>query len=119
MGVLLRERERAMARSGDSAASRYDQTAHNLEPLTTRLRTRILNPGSGRWDRAGTVLETTAPRQYLVRLDGSGRTTLRTGATCASSRAFRGTTTGQQRRLAPPRPAKEGLNATDRHHATC
>ncbi|KAG0723273.1 hypothetical protein GWK47_042967 [Chionoecetes opilio] len=74
---LLRERERAMARSGDSAASRHDQTAHNLEPLTPGLRTRILNPGSGRWDRAGTVLETTAPRQYLVRLDGSGRTTIR------------------------------------------
>ncbi|KAG0725943.1 hypothetical protein GWK47_037600 [Chionoecetes opilio] len=74
---LLRERERAMARSGDSAASRMTQTAHNLEPLTPGLRTRILNPGSGRWDRAGTVLETTAPRQYLVRLDGSGRTTIR------------------------------------------
>ncbi|KAG0723661.1 hypothetical protein GWK47_042256 [Chionoecetes opilio] len=74
---LLRERERAMARSGDSAASRHDQTAHNLEPLTPGLRTRILNPGSGRWDRAGIVLETTAPRQYLVRLDGSGRTTIR------------------------------------------
>ncbi|KAG0726007.1 Transposon Ty3-I Gag-Pol polyprotein [Chionoecetes opilio] len=74
---LLRERERAIARSGDSAASRHDQTAHNLEPLTPGLRTRILNPGSGRWDRAGTVLETTAPRQYLVRLDGSGRTTIR------------------------------------------
>ncbi|KAG0725526.1 hypothetical protein GWK47_038453 [Chionoecetes opilio] len=74
---LLRERERAMARSGDSAASRHDQTAYNLEPLTPGLRTRILNPGSGRWDRAGTVLETTAPRQYLVRLDGSGRTTIR------------------------------------------
>ncbi|KAG0714683.1 hypothetical protein GWK47_013620 [Chionoecetes opilio] len=74
---LLRELERAMARSGDSAASRHDQIAHNLEPLTPGLRTRILNPGSGRWDRAGTVLETTAPRQYLVRLDGSGRTTIR------------------------------------------
>ncbi|KAG0710423.1 hypothetical protein GWK47_022830 [Chionoecetes opilio] len=74
---LLRKRERAIARSGDSAASRHDQTAHNLEPLTPGLRTRILNPGSGRWDRAGTVLETTAPRQYLVRLDGSGRTSFR------------------------------------------
>ncbi|KAG0730387.1 hypothetical protein GWK47_028365 [Chionoecetes opilio] len=66
-----------MARSGDSAASRHDQTAHNLEPLMPGLRTRILNPGSGRWDRAGTVLETTAPRQYLVRLDSSGHTTIR------------------------------------------
>ena len=74
---LLRERERAMVRSGDSAAFRHNQTAHNLEPLTPGQRTRIQNPGSRRWDRAGTVLETTAPRQYLVRLDGSGRATIR------------------------------------------
>ena len=74
---LLRERERAMVRSGDSAASRYNQTAHNLNPLTSGQRARIQNPSSGRWDRTGTVLETTAPRQYLVRLDGSGRATIR------------------------------------------
>ncbi|KAG0723364.1 hypothetical protein GWK47_042840 [Chionoecetes opilio] len=65
------------APSGDSAASRHDQKAHNLEPLTPGLRTRILNPGSGRWDRAGTVLETKGTQAYLVRLDGSGRTTIR------------------------------------------
>ncbi|KAG0710910.1 hypothetical protein GWK47_021808 [Chionoecetes opilio] len=62
---------------GQCSPSRYDQTAHNLEPLTPGLRTRIQNPGSGRWDRTGTVLESTAPRQYLMRLDGSGRTTIR------------------------------------------
>ncbi|KAK8378646.1 hypothetical protein O3P69_009382 [Scylla paramamosain] len=53
------------------------ESAHNLEPLTPGQRTHIQNPSSGRWDRAGTVLETTAPRQYLVRLDGSGRATIR------------------------------------------
>ncbi|KAK8376379.1 hypothetical protein O3P69_009792 [Scylla paramamosain] len=74
---LLRERERALFRSGDNAASRHNQSAHNLEPLTPGQRTHIQNPSSGRWDRAGTVLETTAPRQYLVRLDGSGRATIR------------------------------------------
>ncbi|KAK8384613.1 hypothetical protein O3P69_014289 [Scylla paramamosain] len=45
--------------------------------LTPGQRTHIQNPSSGRWDRAGTILETTAPRQYLVRLDGSGRATIR------------------------------------------
>ncbi|KAK8407623.1 hypothetical protein O3P69_002280 [Scylla paramamosain] len=58
-------------------SSRHNQSAHNLEPLTPGQRTHIQNPSSGRWDRAGTVLETTAPRQYLVRLDGSGRATIR------------------------------------------
>ncbi|KAK8394234.1 hypothetical protein O3P69_006432 [Scylla paramamosain] len=74
---FLRERERALVRSGDNAASRHNQSAHNLEPLTPGQRTHIQNPSSGRWDRAGTVLETTAPRQYLVRLDGSGCATIR------------------------------------------
>ena len=55
----------------------HNQTAHNLEPLTPGQRTRIQNPGSRRWDCTGTVLETTAPRQYLVQLDSSGRATIR------------------------------------------
>ncbi|KAG0718161.1 hypothetical protein GWK47_000809 [Chionoecetes opilio] len=108
-----------MARSGDSAASRHDQTAHNLEPLTPGLRTRILNPASGRWDRAGTVLETTAPRQYLVRLDGSGRTTIRNRRHLRPLTCVQGHDDGTAATPGPPRPAKEGLNATDRHHATC
>ncbi|KAG0724299.1 hypothetical protein GWK47_040862 [Chionoecetes opilio] len=108
-----------MARSGDSAASRHDQTAHNLEPSRPALRTRILNPGSGRWDRAGTVLETTAPRQYLVRLDGSGRTTIRNRRHLRPLTCVQGHDDGTAATPGATRPAKEGLNATDRHHATC
>ncbi|MPC92792.1 hypothetical protein E2C01_087900 [Portunus trituberculatus] len=73
----LRERERAMARLGDIAALRHNQTAHNLKPLVPGQRTRIQNSGNGRWDRAGTVLKITVPRKYLVQLDGSGRATIR------------------------------------------
>ena len=74
---LLREREQAIACSRDSAALRHNQTAHNFEPLTPGQQICNQNPGSDCWDHAGTVLETTAPRQYLVRLDGSGHTTVR------------------------------------------
>ncbi|MPC55956.1 uncharacterized protein E2C01_049904 [Portunus trituberculatus] len=63
--------------SWDIAVLRHNQTAYNLKPLVPCQRTHIQNPGSGCWDRAGTVLEITAPRQYLVRLDGSRRATIR------------------------------------------
>ncbi|MPC19613.1 hypothetical protein E2C01_012532 [Portunus trituberculatus] len=57
-------------------ASLY-KTAHNLKPLVPHQWTRIQNPGSDHWDRVGTILEITVPRQYLVRLNGSGRATIR------------------------------------------
>ncbi|KAG0723218.1 hypothetical protein GWK47_043080 [Chionoecetes opilio] len=54
------------------------QTAHNLEPLTPGLRTRILNPGSGRWDRAGPCPgRLRHPGSTWCGWTGSGRTTIR------------------------------------------
>ena len=76
-GRTLRERERTMTRTATNASLRHDQRAHSLTPLTPGQRARVQNPVNGRWDRQGTVVESTAPRQYLIRLDGSGRATVR------------------------------------------
>ncbi|KAK8374449.1 hypothetical protein O3P69_018935 [Scylla paramamosain] len=76
-GRTLRDRERAMIQTSVNSSMRHDQQAHSLTPLRPRQRARIQNPSSGRWDRVGTVLELSAPRQYLLRLDGSGRASIR------------------------------------------
>ncbi|KAK8406329.1 hypothetical protein O3P69_007194, partial [Scylla paramamosain] len=76
-GRTLRDRERAMIQTSVNSSIRHDQQAHSLTPLRPGQRARIQNPSSGRWDRVGTVLELSAPRQYLLRLDGSGRASIR------------------------------------------
>ncbi|XP_045130529.1 uncharacterized protein K02A2.6-like [Portunus trituberculatus] len=76
-GRTLRDRERAMIDTSVNSSIRHDQHAHSLTPLRPGQRARIQNPSSGRWDRVGTVLELSAPRQYLLRLDGSGRASIR------------------------------------------
>ncbi|KAK4307377.1 hypothetical protein Pmani_020896 [Petrolisthes manimaculis] len=74
---MLRERERAMDLSAANASLSHNQSAHDLTPLEPGQRARIQNPENGRWDRSGTIMEQTVPRQYLIRLDGSGRATHR------------------------------------------
>lgn len=76
-GRALRARERAMIHTAVTSSLRHDQRAHQLTPLGPGQRVRIQNPSSGRWDRMGTVIELSAPRQYLMRLDGSGRAAIR------------------------------------------
>ncbi|KAK8385706.1 hypothetical protein O3P69_016466 [Scylla paramamosain] len=76
-GRTLRDRERAMIQTSVNSSIRHDQQAHSLTPLRPGQRARIQNPSNGRWDRVGTVLERSAPRQYLLRLDGSGRVSIR------------------------------------------
>ncbi|KAG0713209.1 hypothetical protein GWK47_016723 [Chionoecetes opilio] len=84
-----------------------------------RLRTRIPNPGSGRWDRAGTVLETTAnPGSTWCGWTARAHHH-QEPAPLAPSRAFRGRRRDSSDAWRHPAQPKEGLNATDRHHATC
>ncbi|KAG0723455.1 hypothetical protein GWK47_042695 [Chionoecetes opilio] len=117
MGVGLRERERGHGRSGDSGFPA--DKSPNLEPLTPGLRTRILNPAVGRWDRAGTVLETTAPRQYLVGpWTAVGAPTI--GKPGRHRAALFHVRSGARRRdnsdawSHPPTQPRKALNATDR-----
>ncbi|KAK8373983.1 hypothetical protein O3P69_011934 [Scylla paramamosain] len=75
-GRTLRDQERAMIQTSVNSSIRHDQQAHSLTPLRPGQRARIQNPSSRRWDRVGTVLELSTPRQYLLQLDGSGRASI-------------------------------------------
>ena len=75
------EREKLTARRDQALQDlqdAYDATAHPLQPLTTR--TAVIIQTNGRWDRSGRVVEVLPHRQYHVKVDGSGRVTLRNPA---------------------------------------
>ena len=111
----LRQRQRDIVRLNEKSTTRYDAHTHDLAPLQPGQTTRIQNPVSGRWDRSGTIVEATAPRQYLLRLDGSGRPTSRNRrhlrpsppeqeeATPPASRACTPDNSRPQRARRPPR----------------
>ena len=54
----------------------YDRTAHTLPPLNVGTYVALQDPHN-RWNRTGRIVEALADRQYRVRVDGSGRITLR------------------------------------------
>ncbi|KAK8388631.1 hypothetical protein O3P69_020543 [Scylla paramamosain] len=72
----LRRRELAMARSGDERVERQGPV-RTLEPLSPGSRVWVQNQMTKVWDRSGVVAEALPHRQYTVRLDGSGRLSLR------------------------------------------
>ena len=92
----LRQRELDMVRLCERSMVRYNTHAHNLSPLQLGQVTRIQNPVSGKWDCSSTVIEATAPRQYLLQLDGSGRATIR------NRRHLRPSLQGQRDPTPPP-----------------
>ena len=69
------EREKLTARRDQALQDAYNATAHPLQPLTTR--TAVMVQTNGKWDRSGRVVEVLPHRQYHVKVDGSGRVTLR------------------------------------------
>ena len=71
----LRERERKLAEAHNDIAA--EKTCRNLTPLEPGTPVRAQNPVTKLWDRTGSIVETLPHRQYTVRLDGSGRITLR------------------------------------------
>ena len=74
---ILRKRELQMAARGDKVSEKYDRGAKALTPLREGQRVRIQDPTTREWSRSGTILEVGKYRQYKVRLDGSGRPSLR------------------------------------------
>lgn len=75
---LLRSRERALQQLGKNASLRHNVSAHvTSRPLNQENAPVSRTPAAGVGDRLGTIIELTAPQQYLVRLDGSGRATIR------------------------------------------
>ena len=69
------ERERAFSKRNDLAKLNYDTKSHALAPLAVQTNVRIQS--HKRWDRTGRVVEVLPNRQYRIRIDGSGRVTLR------------------------------------------
>ncbi|KAK8372924.1 hypothetical protein O3P69_018356 [Scylla paramamosain] len=111
--------ELAMARSGDERVERQGPV-RTLEPLSPGSRVWVQNQMTKVWDRSGVVAEALPHRQYTVRLDGSGRLSLRNrrhlrvkrGATLASpAPSHAGPTpatspTPQPRQSTPSRPRR-------------
>ena len=73
----LRQRELQMARKNERVEEKYDEGASPLTPLEEGQRVRIQDPSTKLWDRKGVIVEAARHRQYKVRLDGSGRMSLR------------------------------------------
>ena len=69
------ERERLYARRDQVIRDSYNTTAHPLAPLAVQ--TSVMIQTKGKWDRSGRVVEVLPHRQYRIRVDGSGRVTLR------------------------------------------
>ena len=76
-GATLRERERDMIKVGNRQKEAYDIHAKQLPHLRVGTEVAIQDPVSGAWDKSGTVMERYPYRQYLVKIDGSGRLTRR------------------------------------------
>ena len=73
--VSAQEREKAYSDRNKLVESRYNQRAHSLQPLSVKSLVRIQE--KGRWNRTGRIVEVLPFRQYRIRMDGSGRVTIR------------------------------------------
>ena len=56
---------------------RYNKYTHNLLPLQAGDTVAIQSPLNHRWNTTGKMITALPDRQYQIRVDGSGRTTLR------------------------------------------
>ena len=59
---------------------KWSERTKSLSPLHVGDRVRIHNrigPNPNKWDRTGTVIEVHQFHQYLIKMDGSGRQTLK------------------------------------------
>ena len=76
-GYTLRARERQMTRHNAAVRERQGDV-RTLRALRAGERVMVQDQQSRLWNRTGTVIESRGTRQYTVRLDGSGRVTMRT-----------------------------------------
>jgi hypothetical protein len=77
---LMSHREMALARRHSREHERWNEHTHRLPPLQVGDHVYIQNLVGNyprRWERTGTVVEVRQFHQYVVRVDGSGRVTLR------------------------------------------
>ena len=76
-GATLREREKDMIKVRDREKEAYDIHAKQLPRLRVGTEVALQDPISRAWDKSGTIMEQYPYRQYLVKVDGSGRVTRR------------------------------------------
>ncbi len=77
---LMSHRELALARRHSREHERWTEHTHRLPPLRVGDHVYIQNLVGNhprRWERTGTVVEVRQFHRYVVRVDGSGRVTLR------------------------------------------
>ena len=79
--VLLKaDREKALATKYGKLQEDLNRHAHPLKPLNVGSVVQVQNQKGKdplRWDRSGIVVENLENQQYTVKMDGSGRVTLR------------------------------------------
>ena len=76
----LHRREEALRNRHMKAAERWSEHTRRLPPLKVGNLVRIQNqtgPHPNKWDKTGTIIEVRQFNQYVIRVDGSGRITLR------------------------------------------
>ena len=77
---VLEDRETALRQRHMKTAERLEQHTRRLPPLRFGDRVRIQNqtgPHPNKWEKTGSVIEVRQHDQYVVRIDGSRRVTLR------------------------------------------
>ena len=70
-------REQLLSKRNEKLAEQYNQHTRNLLPLTIGDSITVQNNVTRRWDLTGKIVECLPGRQYTIRIDGSGRITLR------------------------------------------
>jgi hypothetical protein len=73
--IAAEKREELYAQRDENLETSYSKSAHTLQPLTTQ--TAVTIQMSGKWDKSGRIVQVLPHRQYRIRVDGSGRLTLR------------------------------------------
>ena len=77
---LLQHREKALAKRHVASREAWSEHTRKLPPLSQGDQVFVQNqigPHPRRWERTGRILELKGHDQYLVKVDGTGRTTLR------------------------------------------
>ncbi|XP_064111398.1 uncharacterized protein LOC135218881 [Macrobrachium nipponense] len=74
---IMIDREEKMGKHLGNVKLRHDSSAKRLRPLQTGTTVAVQNVVSKAWDRIAKVIEMKGDRQYVIKLDGSGRISTR------------------------------------------
>ena len=73
--ISAEQREKAFAAKYKHLATTYNEHSRKLKPLSVRMTVRVQE--KGKWNRSGRIVEVLPNHQYRVKMEGSGRITLR------------------------------------------